>query len=68
MPKIFQKMNFVNNLSIDLNKKTIDFYEFPTDSVNNIKKLSFKKQGFQFEKLVELYQKIEELSIYAEEF
>jgi len=68
MPKLFQSMQFVRNMSIDLNNKTIDFYEFPTQSVANIKQLAFKKHSFNFEKLVELFEQIEELTISAEEF
>jgi UDP-N-acetyl-D-mannosaminuronate dehydrogenase len=30
MPKLFQCMSFVKNMEIDLNNKTIDFYEFPS--------------------------------------
>jgi len=61
-------MGFVQNMEIDLNNKTIDFYEFPSTAVENIKKLSFKKHSFNFEKLVELFEQVEELSIKAEEF
>jgi hypothetical protein len=43
-------------MEIDLNNKTIDFYEFPSSSVANIKQLSFKKHSFNFEKLVELFE------------
>lgn len=56
MPKLFQSMSFVSNMEIDLNNKTIDFYEFPSQAVQNIKKLSFKKHSFNFEKLVELFE------------
>ena len=48
-------------MEIDLNNKTIDFYEFPSKTVANIKVLSFKKHSFMFEKLVELFEEIEEL-------
>jgi len=48
-------------MEIDLNNKTIDFYEFPSVTVSNIKVLSFRKHSFMFEKLVELYEEIEEL-------
>ena len=41
---------------IDLNNKTIDFYEFNPQSVANIKQLAFKKHSFNFEKLVELFE------------
>ena len=68
MPKLFQSMSFVKNMEIDLNNKTIDFYEFPSQAVLNIKKLSFKKHSFNFEKLVELFEQIDELKIRAEEF
>lgn len=68
MPQLFKCMNFVKNMEIDLNNKTIDFYEFPSHAVQNIKKLSFKKHSFSFEKLVELFEQIEELKIRAEEF
>lgn len=68
MPKLFQSLNFVTNMEIDLNNKTIDFYEFPSQAVLNIKKLSFKKHSFNFEKLVELFEQIDELKIRAEEF
>lgn len=68
MPKLFSCMNFVKNMEIDLNNKTIDFYEFPSYAVQNIKKLSFKKHSFNFEKLVELFEQIEELKIRSEEF
>ena len=33
-----------------------------------IRTLCFRKHGFQFEKLVELYEQIEHLKIYTEEF
>ena len=56
MPKLFQYMNFVTNMEIDLNNKTIDFYEFPSQAVTNIRQLSFKKHSFNFEKLVELFE------------
>ena len=68
MPKLFLHFDFVTELLIDLNQKTIDFYEFPSFSVRNIKKLSFKKHSFNFEKLVELYEGIEELYIKADLF
>jgi len=55
-------------MEIDLNNKTIDFYEFPSNAVANIKQLSFKKHSFNFEKLVELFEQISELKITAEEF
>ena len=29
MPKLFRTLDFVENMEIDLNNKTIDFYEFP---------------------------------------
>ena len=29
MPKLFRTLDFVRNMEIDLNNKTIDFYEFP---------------------------------------
>lgn len=68
MPKLFRTLDFVDNMEIDLNNKTIDFYEFPPQTVSNIKVLSFKKHSFMFEKLVELYEEIEELKIETEEF
>ena len=68
MPKLFRTLDFVHNMEIDLNTKTIDFYEFPPNTVSNIKVLSFKKHSFMFEKLVELYEEIEELKIETEEF
>ena len=68
MPKLFQYMTFVKNMEIDLNNKTIDFYEFPSQAVTNIRQLSFKKHSFNFEKLVELFEQIESLKIKAEEF
>jgi hypothetical protein len=68
MPKLFQCMDFIKNMEIDLNNKTIDFYEFPSYAVKNIKRLSFKKHSFNFEKLVELFEQIEVLRIKAEEF
>ena len=68
MPRLFEELKFVHNMEIDLNNKTIDFYEFPPKHVSNIKVLSFKKHSFMFEKLVELYEEIEELKIETEEF
>ena len=68
MPKLFRTLDFVDNMEIDLNNKTIDFYEFPPQTVSNIRVLSFKKHSFMFEKLVELYEEIEELKIETEEF
>lgn len=68
MPKLFRTLDFVDNMEIDLNNKTIDFYEFPPSTVSNIRVLSFKKHSFMFEKLVELYEEIEELKIETEEF
>ena len=55
-------------MEIDLNNKTIDFYEFPSQTVQNIRILSFKKHGFEFEKLVELFENIEVLKVQNEEF
>jgi hypothetical protein len=69
MPKLFATCgNFIENMEIDLNNKTIDFYEFPSFTVKNIKVLSFKKHGFEFEKLVELFENIEHLKVQTEEF
>ena len=69
IPKIFLTLGgFVEKLEIDLNQKTIDFYEFPSQSVKNIKYLSFKKHGYEFEKLVELFLNVEHLKVQAEEF
>lgn len=69
MPKLFQTCgNFIKNMEIDLNNKTIDFYEFPSSAVKNIKVLSFIKHGFEFEKLVELFENIEHLKVKTEEF
>lgn len=69
MPKIFQSMgDFIDEMEIDLNNKTIDFYEFPSKTVKNIRVLSFKKHGFEFEKLVELFENIEVLKVQNEEF
>lgn len=59
---------FISELQIDLNHKSIDFYEFNPEVVKNIKKLSFKKHGYNFEKLVELFYDIETLSVRTEEF
>ena len=64
IPKIFQTLGgFLEKLEIDLNQKTIDFYEFPSQSVKNIKYLSFKKHGYEFEKLVELFLNVEHLRV-----
>ena len=60
--------SFIDELELDLNQKSIDFYEFNPDVVKNIKKLSFKKHGYNFEKLVELFHDIETLNVRAEEF
>lgn len=55
--------DFIDEMEIDLNNKTIDFYEFPSQTVKNIRILSFKKHGFEFEKLVELFENIEVLKV-----
>ena len=69
IPQILKGLgSFVSELELDLNNKSIDFYEFESNDVRNIKKLSFKKQGFNFEKLVELFQDIEHLEVHAQEF
>tara|TARA_B110000285_G_scaffold197324_1_gene228902 strand:- start:419 stop:715 length:297 start_codon:yes stop_codon:yes gene_type:complete len=60
--------DFIDDMEIDLNNKTIDFYEFPSTTVQNIRVLSFKKHGFEFEKLVELFENIEVLKVQNEEF
>jgi len=57
--------NFIQNLEIDLNQKSIDFYEFESHSVKNIKNLILKKSEFSFEKLVELFIDIENLTVFT---
>lgn len=57
--------SFVSNLEIDLNNKSIDFYEIESADAKNIKKLSFRKQIFNFEKLVENFHDIEHLEVHT---
>ena len=69
IPKIFHTLgSFLEKLEIDLNQKTIDFYEFPSSAVSNIRYLSFRKHGYEFEKLVELFLNVQHLKVRAEEF
>ena len=69
IPQILKGLgSFIRCLEIDLNNKSIDFYESEVADVSNISALSFRKQTFNFEKLVENFHEIQKLEVHTQEF